>query len=313
MITGRALVTGATGFVGAHLTRRLVQDGLEVHVLRREGSNFWRMRDVLPRVTTHVADLRDPASLRAAAAAARPDYVFHLAAATVVAGATDGPADLVSTNLLGTINLVEACETTGFRGMVTTGDSFEYTPSPGRLPEDQACHPSALHGITKLAATLYAQGAALERSLPIVTLRLFSTYGPSDHPRRLVPRAIAGALAGTDLPLSRPEIARDWVYVDDVVALYLEAAARAGELRGGVFNAGSGILGTIAEVVAMILRLTRSPSRPRWGVFEAPEHDRFPWVADPTRTFAAFSWRPAVSLEEGLTRAIAAAGEGALA
>ena len=307
MIKGRALITGATGFVGSHLTRRLVREGLEVHVLRRERSDFWRMADILPRVTTHLADIRDPLSLQAAVIAARPDYVFHLAAATVVAGATDAAAELIGINLLGTVQLIDACEAIGYRGMVTTGDSFEYTPSTSRLVEEAACHPAALHGITKLAATLQAQAVARERGRPIVALRLFSTYGPADHPRRLVPRVIAGALAGTDLPLSRADIARDWVYVDDLVDLYLEAASRAGELSGKVFNAGSGMLGSIGDVVATILRLTGSRAEPHWGTFEAPLHDQYPWVADPARTFSRFTWRPQVSLEVGLARTIAAA------
>jgi len=123
--------------------------------------------------------------------------------------------------------------------------------------------------------------------------------------------AIAGALEGTDLPLSRPDIARELVYIDDLVDLYLEAAERAG-ISPGVFNAGSGVLGTIGEVVDRVLRLTGSRARARWGTFQAPHHDDFPWVADPTRTFSRFAWRPRVALEEGLARTIAAAREGAL-
>lgn len=311
MIIGRALVTGATGFVGSHLTRRLVRDGVEVHVLSRPASDFWRMSDVLPAVRTHVADLRDQASLRAAVAAAQPDYVFHLAAATVVAGAADAAGDLIATNLLGTANLIDACEEIGYSGMVTTGDSFEYTPSMSPLSEASRCEPGNMHGISKLAATLQAQAVARERGRPIVVLRLFSTYGPGDHPRRLVPRVVAGALDGTPLPLSRPGISRDWVFVADVVQLYLEAAARAGELAGEVFNAGSGISTTLGEVVALILRLTGSRAEPEWGRFEAPDHDRFPWVASPDRTYSRFSWRPSITLEEGLTRTIAVARDGA--
>jgi nucleoside-diphosphate-sugar epimerase len=305
MMAGRALVTGATGFVGSHIARRLVHEGLEVHVLRRASSDFWRMQDILPDVRTHVADLRDPPSLEAAVRASRPDYVFHLAASTVVAGATDAARDLIAINLLGTVHLIDACEAVGYRGMVTTGDSFEYTPSMERLSEDARCQPTNLHGITKLAATLQASAVARTRGKPIVTLRLFSTYGPADQPRRLVPRVIAGALAGTSLPLSRRDIARDWVYVDDLVELYLEAAARAHELSGEIFNAGSGVLGSIEDVVARVLLLTGSRAVPLWGTFEAPDHDRFPWVADPAHTFSRLAWRPRTPLDEGLARTIA--------
>jgi nucleoside-diphosphate-sugar epimerase len=120
---------------------------------------------------------------------------------------------------------------------------------------------------------------------------------------------IAGALAGAELPLSRPEIARDWVYVDDVVDLYLEAAMRAAELGGSVFNAGSGVSTSIDKIVDAILKLTGSASVPRWGKFEAPEHDRYPWIADPALTFSRFAWRPRVSLADGLARTIAALRE----
>ena len=161
-----------------------------------------------------------------------------------------------------------------------------------------------MHGISKLASTLYARSIALAKNLPIVTLRLFSTYGSKDHPRRLVPRIVHEALAGKPLPLSRPEIARDWVYIDDVIDLYLEAAARAQDYAGEVFNAGTGVSTPLGDVVATILDLTGSASKARWGTFDAPAHDAFPWIADPTRTFRAFSWRPQTTFEDGLKSTI---------
>jgi nucleoside-diphosphate-sugar epimerase len=159
-----------------------------------------------------------------------------------------------------------------------------------------------MHGISKLAATLYAQAQSVGR--PIITLRLFSTYGPGDNPRRLVPSIIAGALQRTPVSLSRPEIARDWIYVDDVVDLYLEAARRTAHVTGNVFNVGSGLATRLAEIVDIVFRLTASNAEIRWGVFPAPKHDDSPWVADMHHTFEAFQWRPRISLEEGLRRSI---------
>jgi nucleoside-diphosphate-sugar epimerase len=301
----RVLVTGATGFVGSHLARRLVREGHEVHVLCRTQSNFHRLHDVLPELHRHEATLGDP-GLQSLVQQVRPDQVFHLAAATVVAGATGSAAELIAVNLLGTVNLIEACETVDYASLITTGDSFEYSAGDRPLREADSCEPDTLHGITKLGATLFAQRVAESRGRPIVALRLFSTYGPYDNPRRLVPRVIAGSLSGTPITLSRREIARDWVYVDDVVELYLEAGRRARELAGRVFNAGSGIAVSIGEITDMLLRLTRSAAVPTWGGFPAPAHDATPWIADMERTFDAFDWRPRVSLEEGLRTTIAA-------
>ena len=98
---------------------------------------------------------------------------------------------------------LKALETSG---LVTTGDSFEYTSSPHPLPESDPCYPTSLHGITKLAATLQAQSVARVKQRPIVTLRLFSTYSPDDHPRRLVPITLRSALSDRPLNLSRPEL-----------------------------------------------------------------------------------------------------------
>ena len=300
-----ALVTGATGFVGSHLVRRLVRDGHAVHALCRPGSDPWRIRDVLADVHVHTPSLLDSEEIGYVVKAARPDYVFHLAAAPVVAGVTAGEADVVALNFLGTVNVIDACEGVDYLGLVTTGDAFEYGPSAGPMSESDVCRPDTLHGITKLRATFHAQAAARARGRPIVILRPFSIYGPDDHPRRLVPQVIAGALGGTAVALSHPNIARDWVYVEDLVDLYLEAS-RKPEMAGGVFNAGSGRQVTIGEIVDTVFRLTGLAVEARWGAFPAAAHDTDHWVADMRCTLQAFAWRPRTSLEQGLRKTIAA-------
>src|SRR5689334_8029246 len=122
------LLTGATGFVGCHLIRRLVQDGNEVHVLVRSSSNLRLLQDVFPRIRAHSVELSDEQRVAGIVKAVRPEQVFHLAGATVVAGAASSPADLLAGNVLATVNLINACEAVDYRSLVTTGDSFEYTP-----------------------------------------------------------------------------------------------------------------------------------------------------------------------------------------
>jgi len=299
-----AFVTGGTGFLGSHLVRRLVRDGYQVHVLVRNQSNFWRLEDVRSRIECHTGALEDVVSLRNIVEAARPGFIFHLASATVVAGSEAASEELVRVNLGGIVNLMDACAGVDYEGFVTAGDSFEYAPSPAPLVETSSPQPINLHGITKLGSTLYAQSIATVHQRPVVALRLFSTYGPFDHPRRLVPRVIAGALSGQPLSLSRPGIVRDWIFVDDMVDLFVQAAQNAGRLAGRVFNAGSGIPVDLGEIVDTVLRLTGSRAQPQWGVFRAPDHDDHPWVADTTQTFGQFAWRPATSLEEGLRATI---------
>ena len=300
-------MTGAAGFVGAHLARRLVSAGAEVHVVSRPGSNQWRLRDVSHNLRVHGCAIEDAATLRDLVRMISPQAVFHLAAATSIATHVATPETLVSTNVAGTMNLIDACATIDCDAIVLAGDSFEYTPAHEPLTETSECRPANLHGLTRLLATRYAQTIARAKGLPIVTLRLFSVFGPGDHRQRLIPTLIAHALAGRPLPLARRDIVRDWVFIEDVVALFIEAARRALEHGGDIFNAGTGVATTLEELVRVVLQLTGSSSTPAWGTFDAPEHDRYPWVADAHRTFATFDWRPATSLMEGLRSTIAAA------
>jgi nucleoside-diphosphate-sugar epimerase len=114
------------------------------------------------------------------------------------------------------------------------------------------------------------------------------------------------ALEGTPLRLSRPGIVRDWVYVDDVVDLYLECAARAGDVRGRRVQCRLGSRFGPRHDRFHGTRAHRLAREPQWGAFPAPAHDAHPWVADPGLTFGTFAWRPRVPLEDGLRRTIEA-------
>jgi nucleoside-diphosphate-sugar epimerase len=304
-VTPTALVTGATGFVGSHLTRRLVREGFEVHALCQARSDPWRLCDVWSDVRSHAVDLRDGPGLRQVVRAARPEYVFHVAGAPSVAGSPAPVSELVAVSLLGTVNLIDACEAIDYRALIHTGDAFEYGPSAEPLRECAPGQPDSLLSITKLAATLYAQGVARRCGRPIVSLRLFSSFGPANHPKRLVSRIIANALAGTPIHLSHPDVTRDWVYVDDLVDLYLAAGRSAAAAAGEVLNAGSGRATTIADLVDIVIRLTGSEPEVRWGAFPSAEHDATPWVADPRHTREVLTWEPRTSLEDGLRKTIA--------
>lgn len=296
LTNGPIFVTGASGFVGSHLTRALVARGEEVHALVRPSSNLFRLTDVLPKMMLHHGDLTDYDSLKKIISKVKPRGVFHLAVSNMIGGLGAEHAAMVATNVQGTIHLMDIASASGFDFFVTAGSFLEYGAKDHPLAEDGCCMPGELYGITKLAGTLYARA----KDMPIITLRLFTPYGPWNDSGRLTPTLISSALKNAPIALTRPTISRDFIFVNDIVALFLEAAGKAAKYRGEVFNLGSGVRTPLGEVVSYILKATGSKSEVRWGEFRAVSYDSDTWQADMTKTFSHFSWRPMYPLREGL-------------
>lgn len=299
----RALLTGASGFVGANLARRLLRDGHEVHLLLRPSHAPWRVEEIRSAVRAHEAELADRASVASLLERVRPDWVFHLAAHGAYASQTD-VREMVRTNVLGTLNLVEAALAHGVQAIVHTGSSSEYGFKDHAPREDEALEPNSDYAVTKAAATLFCAERGRVDHAPVVTLRLYSVYGPYEEPTRLIPRLVTRGLEGELPPLVAPETARDYVHVDDVVEAYLGAAAAAARLPGAVFNVGTGTQTTLREVVGAARDLLSIAREPEWGSMPARSWDTATWVADARRIQAELGWRPRYAFRAGLAATI---------
>src|SRR3989304_4564775 len=201
----RALVTGAAGFVGAVLARRLAKDGHEVHALVRPSSDLWRLEGAEAR--TPPLDLAEEPAVGDVVGRVRPEWIFHLAAHGAYPSQSDFRA-MVRTNVLGTIHLVESCLRIGFDALVNTGSSSEYGFTDHAPSEDEEPRPSTDYAVTKLTATLYCRAAAARSGHSIPTLRLYSVYGPHEEPSRFVPQLAVRGLEGKLPPLVSPDVAR---------------------------------------------------------------------------------------------------------
>jgi UDP-glucose 4-epimerase len=292
------LVTGATGFVGSHLVTHLAGLGHDVHVLCRPDSDSTRLAEVRDSIAPHVADLREPETVRSAVSAVQPTHVFHLAAAAMHAGHSPGSDEQVATNLRGTVVLMEACRELDIDAFVNIGDALEYGPWDGPVAETAPCRPTTVDGITKLAATLYGRSLAQKSGMPIVTIRPFSMVGAADHPRRLVPCLVEAARTCAPVALSDPHIVRDFVSVGDAIAMFVLASERAGELRGEILNCGSGQATTLGELVKTVERTTGATIDARWGAFPVAPHDLRHPIADVTGATEALGWRTTTALNE---------------
>ncbi len=288
----RALVTGATGFLGSHLARRLAQEGWTVHLLARPSSDQSMLAwvDAVPHL--HHGTIAD---MQAIMAAARPSVVFHLASLFLSRHSPAEVEPLVASNILLPAQLAEAMAGAGVRHLVNTGTSWQHF-------QDEDYSPTCLYAATKQAfADLLAYWTG-SGSLDAVTLELFDTYGPGDRRPKLFSLLRQAAATGTPLEMSPGEQLVDMVFVDDVVEGYLAAAERllAGKVPGQeTYALSSGAPLPLRELVGLYGRVTGREVPVEWGRRAyRPREVMVPW----SRGKALPGWAPRVGLEEGIRR-----------
>jgi nucleoside-diphosphate-sugar epimerase len=294
----KVFITGIAGFVGAGVARSLLANGMDVHGLVRPSSDLWRLADITEKVTLHEGDLLDADSIQKAVKEAKPDAILHLG----VYGAypTQKDRNLIMRSSLGaTAALLDAAKEAGIGMVVNTGSSSEYGTKSEPMRESDLLEPNSYYAVGKAAQTLYCQQFAREEGLPIITLRLFSVYGPYEEPTRFIPTLVRKTIANEDVPLADPTIARDFIYIDDVADAY-RLALKKPELSGEVFNIGSGIQTTLQKAFDTAVELTGSTSKAELGAYPKRSFDTNVWVADTEKAETVLGFDAARSLTDGL-------------
>ncbi|MFC1675333.1 NAD-dependent epimerase/dehydratase family protein [Candidatus Omnitrophota bacterium] len=294
------LLTGATGFIGSNLARRLVWRNEKVHLILREQADPRRVKELLNKVTCHRSDLSDSAVLKKICRDVKPDVIYHLA----VYGAYPRQQDedrMITTNILGTWNLLEAASQRGFELFVNTGSSSEYGIKDHAMKETDLPEPVTDYAVSKLTQTLLSSFAARQWKKPVVTLRPFSVYGPYEESGRLIPKLLSALYLGKKMELVRPDITHDYIYVDDVVEAFL-LIERLKKFPGEVFNLGRGIKVSIQDVVDAAFKVSGKSMKLSWGRMEPrPGDSTSSWVADASKARRMLGWRAGIGLEKGLS------------
>lgn len=293
------LITGGTGFVGANLARRLVHDGYNVHLLVRPGYNNWRLDDIATDIQYHIVDLSDYSQVLNEVKQISPEWVFHLAAHGAYSWQNDFP-QILETNVNGTVNLLEACCMVDFEAFINAGSSSEYGFKEFAPDEREWLDPNSYYAVTKAFASQHCRYTAISRNLNIITLRLYSVFGPYEQPARLMPTLIRNALEKKLPPLVDPTIARDYIYIDDVLAAFLRASSQKGVARGAVYNVGTGRQTSLAAVVESVTELLNVDCKPEWGTFGNRLWDTDNWVANIERSKKELNWQPLIILKTGI-------------
>src|SRR4030042_3674643 len=254
------LVTGAAGFIGSHLTRRLLEEGAEVHVLLKKDFNQFRIKDILKNLTLWYGDLRNFQSICSCIKSSRPQIIFHLAALLNVNRASELIEPMIDINIKGTLNLLRGVieEQIALECFVNTGSSEEYGDGPVPFVEDQREIPVSPYSASKVAATYFCQMIHKSMGLPVITLRPFLTYGPDQDTDMFIPSLIQHCLEGKDFPMTQGDQTREFNYVDDIVEAYLLAVI-CPQAVGEVINIGNGIEYTIRDVAEKIVHMMGDP------------------------------------------------------
>jgi nucleoside-diphosphate-sugar epimerase len=309
----RVLVTGADGFVGSHLVERLVAMGHTVGAVVRAtsvvGTTATRLRNLEPirdRLAAILAVDIAGADATAAMAAFAPDTVLHLAAEAYVDRSFDQPADVLRTNLGGTMNVLALARARPLRRLVVTSSSEIYgTAQAERIDERHPLDPTSPYAASKVAADRMAFAFRQTYGLPITIVRPFNCYGPR-HTYDVIPKFIDRALAGLPLVIHGDgSQSRDFTYVDDLVDGFVLAASHPDTI-GRAINFGSGTTTSITATAEAIVALV-----PEHGgiVHDAPRAAEVARLCCDASFAHSLGWRPQVALAEGLRRNVAWARE----
>ncbi len=302
LLTERFFVTGATGFVGSCLVRKLAEIGCEVHALVRQGANRWRLHGLEERLSFHIGDLTDRDQLRGIITAVQPSIIYHLAVHGAYPDQTDADQTIL-TDVFGTWNLLRACAEVDYKVFVNTGSSSEYGFKQHAMRETDLLEPNSYYAVAKSAQTLVCGHMARADRRPINTFRLFSVYGPYEAPGRLIPTVIKRCLRGQDLEMVSPDTARDFIYVEDVVEAYLQV----GQLSlqcGEVFNIGTGVQSTVRDVVRLAMQSSGASAQVKWGSMPARVWDAETWLADCSKVRRILKWSARTSLATGIQKTV---------
>jgi dTDP-glucose 4,6-dehydratase len=306
----RVLVTGAGGFIGSHVVQFLAERGASVRGFVRynsRGDRGWLDRldePVANEVDVFTGDFGNPEA--AANAVDGCEVILHLGALIPIPYSYRHPREFVETNIVGTLNMLEAARRSDIARLVHVSSSEVYgTAQAVPITEEHPLRPQSPYAATKVGADQLALSYARAFDLPVVVARPFNTYGPRQSARAVIPTIIAQALTRDRVELGATAPTRDFLYVTDTAAA-IARCAEVDDVNGEVFNFGTGtqisirdladrIFAAIGNDVPVVLADERV--RPAGS-----EVDRL--CAGVERARARLGWHSTIDLDEGLRRTI---------
>lgn len=230
-----------------------------------------------------------------------PTFIIHLATYSDYRNQAD-VEEMMDVNIKGTLNLLLASKNIDYELFINTGSSSEYGIKNKPMVESDLLEPTSFYATTKVAVTYLCQVFSKEYQKPIVTLRPFSVYGPYEEENRFIPTIVKAVINDKPIKLTPGTQRRDFIYVKDVVDIYIKALSKGKKLSGQILNMGTGIEYSNDEVVQTLLKVTGKKVKIEKGAYPKRIWDTSHWVADISKTKRLLNWKPNNTLFEGLKK-----------
>lgn len=307
----KVCITGAGGFIGSHLVEMLVKKGSDVRafVHYNSNSNWFNLekvdKNILDSIEIIAGDVADSFAVDKAVMGC--SMVFHLAALIGIPYSYLAPSAYVATNVVGTLNVVEACRRHNVERMIHTSTSETYgTAQYVPINENHPLVGQSPYSASKIGADKLAESYFLSFETPVTIVRPFNTYGPRQSMRAIIPTIIVQALTKGELELGNLDPVRDLTFVEDTARGFM-AAAESEKVIGETINLGVGkgvsirdMVKRISELLGkeLIVKQNKDRLRP-----QGSEVMRL--ISDNSKAKSLMNWRPLVDLDSGLEKTIA--------
>lgn len=317
------LITGGAGFIGSHVVREFVKKYTDYHIINLDAltyaGNLENLKDIehLPNYTFVKADITDQARITSIFRKYQPDGIIHLAAESHVDRSISDPSAFVMTNVIGTVNLLNAAreiwkdDMTGKRfHHVSTDEVFGALGASGFFTEDTKYDPHSPYSASKASSDHFVRAYHDTYGLPIVLTNCSNNYGPNHFPEKLIPLCIHNILNNKPLPVyGDGKYTRDWLFVIDharAIDLVFHQGKNGDSYNIGGFNEWQNI-DLIKELCAQMDRKLDRPAGTSAKLItfvkDRPGHD-LRYAIDATKISKELGWKPSVTFEEGLSRTI---------